>query len=199
MSNLSDVPLANFDLASEAIASGIESHPELTASQAAVQVQTDLAEGGRRHLSARIQLPYARDQIWVILTDYDHLADFIPGLARSCRIPHPDGGIRLEQVGSQSLLKLKFCARVVLDMVEQMPNRLDFQMVEGDFREFSGSWVLEPASLNGRIGTELLYSIRILPPRVMPTRVIEGRLHQNLQINLNAIRERADALFGTPD
>lgn len=161
-----------------------------------VQVQTDLAEGGRRHLSARIQLPYTVDQIWQILTDYDHLAEFIPGLAKSCRIPHPEGGIRLEQIGSQSLLKLKFCARVVLDMVEQVPHRLDFQMVEGDFREFAGSWILEPVELDDRVGTNLVYTIRILPPRVMPTRVIEGRLHHNLCVNLTAIRSRAEALFG---
>ncbi|HEY9643936.1 MAG TPA: SRPBCC family protein [Coleofasciculaceae cyanobacterium] len=158
-----------------------------------VEVQTDHAEGRQRQISAKIRLPYSIEQIWQILTDYDRLADFIPNLAKSRQIEHPQGGIRIEQVGTQSLLKLKFCARVVLDMVEQFPHQIDFCMVEGDFKQFSGSWMLQPV-VEG-MGTELCYTISVLPPRTMPVGMIEKRLKTSLVINLSAIRQRADALF----
>jgi ribosome-associated toxin RatA of RatAB toxin-antitoxin module len=159
-----------------------------------VEVCTDSAEGRQRQISARIQIPHPVEKVWQVLTDYDRLADFIPSLAKSQKIEHPQGGIRLEQVGTQSWLKFKFCAKVVLDMVEQFPHQLDFQMVEGDFKKFFGSWILQP-SVDGT-STELLYTICVLPPLSMPIGIIERRLKSGLVLNLSAIRLRADAMFG---
>jgi ribosome-associated toxin RatA of RatAB toxin-antitoxin module len=170
---------ADLALTSRLLASGIE-------------VQTDRAEGRQRQLSAKIHIPYSVDQVWQILTDYDRLAEFIPNLAKSRQISHPHNGIRVEQVGTQSLLKLKFCARVVLDMVERFPHQLDFEMIEGDFKKFSGSWILEPATG----GTELCYVLSVLPPLTMPVGMIEKRLKTSLALNLSAIRDRAENLFG---
>jgi ribosome-associated toxin RatA of RatAB toxin-antitoxin module len=161
-----------------------------------VEVQTERAEGRQRVISARIQIPHPIEQVWGILTDYDHLADFIPNLSKSRQIDHPQGGIRIEQIGTQSLLRLKFCARVVLDMLEQFPNRLAFQMVEGDFKIFQGSWTLHPVTLAEGDGTDLVYAVTVLPPRAMPVGMIERRLKQGLVVNLSAIRRRADELFG---
>jgi ribosome-associated toxin RatA of RatAB toxin-antitoxin module len=156
-----------------------------------VEVTTEKAEGRQRHISAKIYIPHAADRIWQILTDYDRLAEFIPNLTKSQRIDHPQGGIRIEQIGAESLLKLQFCARVVLDMVEHFPHRLDFTMVEGDFKLFKGSWTLQPLAENG---TELVYQLSVLPHRLMPIAVIERRLKSGMVLNLSAIRQRADQL-----
>lgn len=158
-----------------------------------VEVQTDKAEGRQRQISAKIRIPYPPEKVWQILTDYDHLADFIPNLTKSRRVEHPHGGIRVEQIGAESLFKLKFCARVVLDMEEQFPYRIDFNMVEGDFKKFTGSWILQPLEDSA---TELCYTVSVLPPRMMPVAMIERRLKGGLVLNLSAIRQRADALFG---
>lgn len=159
-----------------------------------VEVKTDKAEGRQRQISARIQIPYPTDKVWQILTDYDRLADFVPNLTQSQRIQHPHGGIRIEQIGAESLMKLKFCARVVLDMVEHFPDRIDFNMVEGDFKQFQGSWTLKPIS-NNTI-TDLGYRLLVLPPRIMPVNLIERRLKGGMVLNLSAIRQQADLLFG---
>lgn len=168
-------------------------------SPSGVEVQTEHLEGRRRRISAFACLPYSTEKIWQILTDYEHLADFIPNLSKSCRTEHPQGGIRIEQVGVQSLwkLKVKFCARVVLDMVEKFPHEISFQMVEGDFKEFYGHWQLHPTqwSTEGS-ATNLCYSLTLLPNRIMPIGIIESRLKHDLAVNLNAIRQRADELFG---
>ncbi len=163
----------------------------LAALQAGVEVSTDRAEGRRRQISARIHIPHPQAKIWEILTDYDHLADFIPNLAKSQRLPQPNDLIRIEQVGSEAFLKFKFRARVVLDMMEHYPNRIDFKMVEGDFKEFAGSWILESTP----DGTDLRYTVTILPPLAMPVGLIERRLRSGLVMNLSAIRDRANQLF----
>ena len=142
----------------------------------------------RRRLLATILIPRPVEQVWRVLTDYDNLASFIPNLSLSRRLPHPSGGLRLEQVGSRCFLNLRFCARVVLDMVEDCPQRLGFAMVEGDFRQFDGEWRLEP-SAEGE-ATRLTYDLVICPPLAMPVSLIETYLCQDLTANLRAVSDR---------
>lgn len=160
-----------------------------------IDVSTEALEGRKRRIAAQAQIPHTPESIWQILTHYDALAEFIPNLSESKRIEHPGGGIRILQVGTENLLKLKFCARVVLDMVESFPHRLDFKMVEGDFREFSGYWELQPVTVDEQTGTRLEYVLDVVPHRLMPIGLIERKLCENLKVNLASIYHRAEALF----
>ena len=159
-----------------------------------VVVQVEKLSDRQRQITAKVQIPQPIEKIWQILTDYEALADFIPNLATSRLLEHPNGGIRLEQVGSQRLLNFKFCARVVLDLVESFPKEINFQMVEGDFKGFSGSWCLEPYSLGDHEGTNLCYTIQVWPKLTMPISIIESRLSKDLRLNLLAIRQRVEGL-----
>lgn len=162
----------------------------------AVEVQTERLAERQRQISARIQIPHTIEEVWQVLTDYETLADFIPNLARSQRLEHPTGGIRLEQVGTQRLLNFNFSARVILDLEERFPQEISFQMIEGDFKDFSGSWCLEPL-LAQQVGTNLKYIVRVLPKRTMPISLIERRLSRDMQTNLVAIHQRVATLFAS--
>jgi ribosome-associated toxin RatA of RatAB toxin-antitoxin module len=161
---------------------------------AKVKVQIEKIAERQRQISVRIQIPQPVERIWKVLTDYEALADFIPNLAKSRLIEHPNGGIRLEQIGSGRLLNFNFCARVVLDLEEYFPKEINFRMVEGDFKGFSGSWCLEPYSLGESIGTNLCYTIQVWPKLTMPVAIIENRLSKDLQLNLLAIHQRVGEL-----
>lgn len=159
-----------------------------------IEVQVEKIAERQRQITAVIHIPTSVEKVWKILTDYEALPDFIPNLAKSRLLEHPTGGIRLEQVGSQSLLNFKFCARVILDLEEFFPKLINFKMVEGDFKGFSGSWSLEPCSLNGDLGTKLSYRIQVWPKLIMPISIIERRLSRDLKSNLLAISQRTLAL-----
>lgn len=161
---------------------------------AKVEVQIEKIAERQRQISAKVQIPQPVEQIWKVLTDYEALPDFLPNLAKSRLIEHPNGGIRLEQVGSQRLLNLNFCARVVLDLEECFPKEINFRMVEGDFKGFSGSWCLEPYSFGEYIGTNLSYTIQVWPKLTMPVGIIENRLSKDLRLNLLAIHRRVEEL-----
>ena len=98
-------------------------------------------------------------------------------------------------MGAQRALKMKFSARVVLDMVENFPKALNFDMVEGDFKAFGGQWRLSPCE-SCASKTELIYSVKIWPKRTMPILAVEKRLSKDLPVNLQAIHQRLDALYG---
>ncbi|MBN3962028.1 SRPBCC family protein [Nostoc sp. NMS8] len=159
-----------------------------------VEIQIEKIAERQRQISAKVQIPHPVEQIWKVLTNYEALPDFLPNLAKSCLIEHPNGGIRLEQVGSQRLLNFNFCARVVLDLEEYFPKAINFRMVEGDFKGFSGSWCLEPYSFGEYIGTNLSYTIQVWPKLTMPVGIIENRLSKDLRLNLLAIHQRVEEL-----
>lgn len=168
--------------------------PGVDLAQPEVEVKTQRLEGRQRQISASIKLPYSPVQVWEVLTDYDALADFIPNLAKSRRLPHPTGGIRLEQVGVQQILFLDFSARVVLDMAENFPREIRFSMVEGDFKAFSGTWQLEVWPDAGS-GTKLTYTVLVWPKRTLPVGAVERRIGSDLPLNLLAVLERSHKLF----
>jgi ribosome-associated toxin RatA of RatAB toxin-antitoxin module len=148
--------------------------------------------GRQRRIEATIHLAHPVERVWQVLTDYEKLADFIPNLSKSSRIPHPDGGIRLEQIGVQNLRIVTFSARVVLDMAEEFQSAIRFHMVEGDFKAFSGAWLLQPMPANESGGTRLTYCLEVWPKPAIPVIAIEQRLRKDLPANLKAIRNHLD-------
>ena len=159
-----------------------------------VEVQTEPLAERQRQISAQIAIPHPVEHVWQVLTDYEALADFIPNLAKSRLLEHPTGGIRLEQVGIQRLLRFNFSARVILDLEEKFPQEIHFSLVEGDLKDYSGSWRLEP-DLSQEHLTNLHYTARVWPKRATPVAIIERRLCNDLRLNLLAIRQRTDELF----
>lgn len=186
----------NFDLEFDELAEpediGIESSLLDT-----VEVQIEQIAQRTRKISAKLSIPHAIEPIWRVLTNYEALADFIPNLAVSRRLEHPTGGIRIEQVGTQRLLRFNFSARVVLDLEEKFPHEINFNLVEGDLKAFSGAWQLESGEQADNVATNLCYTVCVLPKRTMPVAIIERRLSNDLRLNLLAIRQRVNDLFGT--
>lgn len=156
-----------------------------------VALKSEKLGGRQRRIVATIQIPRRLEAVWQILTDYDSLASFIPNLVTSQRLSHPEGGIRLEQIGAQCFLNIQFCARVVLDMYERFPHELGFQMVEGDFKLFEGCWRLERIEEGEHLSTQLAYELLVKPPLAMPVGLIEKHICTNLTENLMAIHQRA--------
>jgi ribosome-associated toxin RatA of RatAB toxin-antitoxin module len=147
-------------------------------------------QGRQRRVEATIHLPHPIERVWQVLTHYENLANFIPNLSTSCRLPHPEGGIRIEQIGVQNLKVVTFSARVVLDMTEEYPTAIRFNMVEGDFKSFSGVWLLHEQETGG---TRLTYCLDVWPKATIPVIAIEQRLRKDLPNNLKAILQHLDS------
>ncbi|XP_038708749.1 uncharacterized protein LOC120003750 isoform X1 [Tripterygium wilfordii] len=105
-----------------------------------------------RRIRAKIAIEASLDTIWDILTDYEKLADFIPGLAVSQLVEKREKFARLYQIGQQNLLfGLKFNAKGILDCyekdLENFPSGkrrdIEFKMTEGDFQLFEGKWTIK--------------------------------------------------------
>lgn len=163
-----------------------------------------------RRILSRIGIDATLDTIWSILTDYERLSDFIPGLAVSELMEKRENFARLYQIGQQNLaFGLKFNAKGVVDCYEKdlecLPSGqkrdIEFKMIEGDFQVFEGKWSIEQLNIgayedssptNGQeFQTALSYIVDVKPKLWLPVRLVEGRLCNEITMNLLCIREQA--------
>ncbi|XP_016649493.1 PREDICTED: uncharacterized protein LOC103327240 isoform X3 [Prunus mume] len=118
-----------------------------------IDVEIEKTGNNCRRIRSEIGIEAPLNTVWNLLTDYERLADFIPGLA-VCRLLHKtDNYARLFQIGQQNLaFGLKFNAKGIVDCyetpLETLPNLghrrdIEFNMVEGDFEIFQGKWSLQ--------------------------------------------------------
>ncbi|KAJ3691162.1 hypothetical protein LUZ61_020326 [Rhynchospora tenuis] len=168
-----------------------------------------------RRIKAQVRIDAQLETVWGVLTDYEGLADFIPGLAESQLLHYEDNFARLYQVGQQELaLGFKFSAKGVIECYEKemefvsasfRKRAIEFNMVEGDFKTFAGQWCIEQVynncqedksleSLIQKFGTKLLYNVEVEPKLMVPVQLIEGRLCREVEVNLLSIREEAQRL-----
>jgi ribosome-associated toxin RatA of RatAB toxin-antitoxin module len=158
-----------------------------------VEVWTEKIDRDRYQISAKLTIPHQNQQVWQVITNYEALPDFIPNLVKCQRLPHPESGIRFEQIGSKCAFHFCFSARVVVDFIEHFLHKIQFQMVEGDFKVFSGEWRLLP-HCNENF-SELHYSLQVVPKIPMPIAILKKQLHQDLPVNLLAISQRVSEVF----
>ncbi|XP_074566609.1 uncharacterized protein LOC141823247 [Curcuma longa] len=163
-----------------------------------VHCEVDVVSWRERRVQAWILINADVESVWSVLTDYERLADFIPNLIYSERIPCPHKGrIWLEQRGLQRALYWHIEARVVLDL-QEFPNsvngsELHFSMVDGDFNKFEGKWTVK-AGPRSSMAT-LSYEVTVVPRFNFPTIFLERIIRSDLPVNLRAIAWRAERIF----
>ncbi|KAL3688109.1 hypothetical protein R1sor_014418 [Riccia sorocarpa] len=178
----------------------------------AVEVKVEKTGSNTRKITAKISVGASLEDVWSILTDYERLADFIPGLAVNELLDRRENGCRLYQVGEQDIaLGVKFKAKAVVDCEEKpcelednlVRRDIDFNTVEGDFQIFKGTWRMEqvsgPSTYTSRaVGGEekhktfLSYILDVQPKLWLPVALVEGRLTGEIKRNLVCVRDRAE-------
>ncbi|KAK1426441.1 hypothetical protein QVD17_15113 [Tagetes erecta] len=163
-----------------------------------VKCEVEVISWRERRVKSEVEVDADVDSVWKVVTDYERLADFIPNLIFSARIPcvHP-GRIWLEQRGLQRALYWHIEARVVLDL-QEFPNsangrELRFSMVDGDFKKFEGKWSVKSGR---RSSTAILsYEVNVIPNFNLPAIFMERIIRSDLPVNLQAIARRSERNF----
>ncbi|GAB2294401.1 hypothetical protein Dimus_028608 [Dionaea muscipula] len=179
-----------------------------------ITIEVIKLERRSRRIESSVEIDASLQTVWELLTDYERLADFIPGLVVSQLIEKAENYARLFQIGQQNLgLGLKFNAKGIIDCYEKdlktlsfgRRREIDFKMVEGDFLTFEGKWSIEQhdahdeqeatdSSKRQRFHTILYHVVNVEPKRWLPVRLVEGRLLKEIRTNLSCVREEAHRL-----
>ena len=131
----------------------------------------DLVVEAKRHgegveVRARAFVAAPAALVWRVLTDYERLPRFVPGMARSVVSERRDNRLRLEQAGEARFLVFSFPIEVQLEVVESAPRWITSRAVGGNLRRMSGRYDLQPDAARG--GVVLAYAGLIEPAFDLP-------------------------------
>ncbi len=154
--------------------------------------------GERFDVEASAEFEAGVELAWAVLTDYDRLAEFIPGMKRSRVVSRDGHAVVVDQNGEASLLFFTFPIQVRLAIEEQPFDRIESRAISGNFRELSGNYRLEVR------GTRLLlrYSGRMTPdfavPPLIGTLLVRNTVARRFRAMVDEILRRQRGTDGDP-
>ena len=168
-------------LASISLVAHAQVSVEVTRRDAAFQVEAELMVAVEQRVA------------WQVLTDYDNLASFVPGM-RSSRIVSAAGEpLLLEQKGESGFLLLKVPIEVVSRVDEAPLATIRFRSVGGNLTSQTGEWALERHDH----ATRVRYRADIAPGFPLPPLIGPAIVGRDVRIMIESVaREmlrRADA------
>ncbi len=118
--------------------------------------------------------------IWQTLTDYDHLAEFVPDIVSSRVIERQGSTVTVEQAGKAHLWFFTYAIDVVVEVTEQPPHTLAVRVLRGNLKQLEGGYRLD--KIEGKQGDEYLlqWSGLIEPALPVPTAVALPLMRSNI-------------------
>ena len=136
---------------------------------------------------AIVQQPSA--VVWRVLTNYDHLHEFIPGLLES-RVVAQSPTRLFYQRGQGRWWIFSHTVEVTFEIEELPEQEIRFHAISGDFVQHDGAWRLESTDA----GVRILYDATIHPRFFLPPILGRRLLKQQLRESLQAIVERVESV-----
>ncbi len=143
------------------------------AAQVAAEVSVKTHKRGDAvEVDARATLHAPLELIWQTLTDYDHLAEFIPGINRSHL---------LEYRGTAAIVELFFKSpiEVVVESLELAPYVIEVRVLKGNLKRFDGRYHIEVGA-RPQDGITLCWHGVIEPEMPLPPLIGEMVLRANV-------------------
>jgi len=153
--------------------------------------RVDGAEGDRLYqIASSGTVAAAPAVVWRILTDYKHLADYLPNL-KSARVVSRDGDkVIVEQLGTARFLFFSQTIRLLVQVHERAPDRIDISLIDGDMKVYRASWELSPVV--GATGTRVVYNATIAPKFHVPGIVGTNVVRKDIARMMAAVLSRLD-------
>jgi ribosome-associated toxin RatA of RatAB toxin-antitoxin module len=152
--------------------------------------------GNVYEVDARGDVRATPEAVWRILTDYEHMPDFVPDLQSTRVLSRSGGQVLLEQAGTAHLLFFRRAIHLVVQVHEQPPSQIDISLVGGDMRIYQCSWRLVPLPDSG--GTRVIYSGRMAPNFYVPGMFGANMLRADIRRMMAAVLARLDREGAAP-
>ncbi len=144
-------------------------------------------EGDAIRVNAHAVLKANQPVIWRTLTDYDHLAEFIPGMRKSKVVGHEGAAAIVAQRGSANLLLFSYPIDVTVASVHYPPNEIQVHLIRGNLKQLDGGYRIRPLA-DGR--TVLDWSGLIRPALDLPPLITEVLMRISVESQfLGMVRE----------
>jgi ribosome-associated toxin RatA of RatAB toxin-antitoxin module len=131
--------------------------------------------------------------IWQTLTDYDHLAQFVPGIDSSRVVSRQGAQLIVEQKGGIHWWFFSYPIRVTVASTERPYERIDVRLLQGNLRRLDGGYRID-ARPDGT--TELTWQGLVEPDTPLPefirTALLRRSISEQFTGMVQEIERRAD-------
>lgn len=110
-----------------------------------VEIQAQ-REGASVEIRAHADLAAPVAVVWQVLTDYEHLPQFIPGIAKSVVRERQGAVLFVEQSGAARFLVFSFPIEVRYEVTERPQQWIESRAVGGNLKRMNGRYDLEPGA-----------------------------------------------------
>jgi carbon monoxide dehydrogenase subunit G len=115
-------------------------------------------------ISATATLAAPASVVWEVLTDYDHLARFIPGLSRSAVKIRAANRLQVEQAGEARFFVFAYPIEMRLEVLESPHESITSRRIGGNLKRMTGRYDLQVA----QTGVRLRYAGELEPDFALP-------------------------------
>lgn len=133
-------------------------------------------QGTHLLVSGELTVPVSPATAWAVLTDYERVPEFVPGM-RVSRVLEQSGNTRVvEQQGEMQANNMRMLYMGTLRITEEPSSRLSVQFLSGTFRNMQGQWTLQ----GKRAPVTLAYQLDFDAGTPYPSPVMVGMLQQQV-------------------
>jgi ribosome-associated toxin RatA of RatAB toxin-antitoxin module len=150
--------------------------------------QVQGVEGKAYQIASSGTVAAAPATVWRILTDYNHMADYVPDLKSAKVISRIGDKVIIDQLGAARFFFLSRDIHLIVQVVEQAPSKLEVSLVDGDMKVYRCSWELRQAGG----GTKVLYNATIEPKFYVPGMVGASMVRKDIGRMMAAVLARLD-------
>jgi ribosome-associated toxin RatA of RatAB toxin-antitoxin module len=145
--------------------------------------------GDRFKVDASAEIEADLADAWKVLTDYDRLAEFIPGMLESRVVSRDGSSVLVDQRGETTLLFLTFPMRVRLAIEETPFERIVSTAVSGNFKDLTGVYLLQVRDA----GLTLRYEGKFTPdfsfPPLLGTLIVRNTVEKRFSAMVREIEK----------
>ena len=156
-----------------------------------VSVERVDSDGDRVYqVSARGDVAAAPAAVWRILTDYDRMAEFVPGLHNARVLARSGDQAIVEQRGVAHFLFFRREIRLLVQVRERPMSQIDISLVDGDMLVYNCTRRLIPLLDTG--GTRIVYSGALAPKFYVPAMLGANLIRADIAKMMAAVLARLD-------
>lgn len=125
-------------------------------------------------------------QAWAVLTDYEALPSFVPGLVRSQVLRRAAQEVVVEQESRAGFLFFSQSVHLTLRIDEHPYAAIDIALLHGDLRRFDAHWTLSETVEHGVPGTRIHYRGELTPQFMLPPLIGDAIVRANVRQTVDA-------------
>jgi carbon monoxide dehydrogenase subunit G len=130
---------------------------------------------------------------WAVLSDYDHLARFIPDVKSSRVISRHGNVVRVEQIGEVGFLFYTEPVNVILEVHEEPETRIVARALEGNIRALDTRYELHSSDAGVRLDYTGSFAPAFVIPPLIGMPIVNRLIERRFRAMVNKI-ERRDEL-----